>query len=48
MSAAIVAAAGISAALWGADLDDADRSAIKADVARRAQPAQAQPEGELR
>ena len=46
------------AALWGADLDDADGRAIEADVARRTQrapaqraPAQrapAQPEGEVR
>ena len=44
---------GRDAALWGADLDDADRRAIEADVARRAQPAPAQPApaqpaGELR
>ena len=33
---------GLDAALWGADLDDADRLAINADLARRAQPAPAQ------
>ena len=38
---------GRDAALWGAELDEADRHAIEADLARRAQPAQTQPEGGL-
>ena len=38
---------GRDAAMWGAELDDADRSGIAADLARRALPAQTQLEGEL-
>jgi hypothetical protein len=34
---------GRDAALWGAELDEADRRAIEVDLARRAQPARAQP-----
>jgi hypothetical protein len=34
---------GRDAALWGAELDDADRQAIEADLATRAQPPESQP-----